>query len=98
MKSFLIDGLSKKTIQIKVTDRAGIASLIGFSSVADEIISEAEIAVFDEDCFICGSEGRFQTETLAPIAGKAVVVGVAGSDLVDSQLTSVDLRLRVKFL
>lgn len=57
MKSFLIDSLSKQITQIDVTDRAGIATLIGFSSVADETISEEEIAAFDEDCLICDSEG-----------------------------------------
>jgi hypothetical protein len=65
--------------------------------VGDSIV-ESEILILDEDCFIHGSEGRFQIDTLAPIAGKAIVVGVAGLDLADSKLTAKDISSRVKFL
>lgn len=98
MKSFLIDGISNQVTQINIADRAGIAAEIGFSTLADDFIAESEIVVFDENCFIRGSAGRFQIDTLAPIAGKAIIVGVIGSDLVDSKLTVMDISSRVKFL
>lgn len=103
MKSFLIDGVSKQITKIDVTDRTEITAEIGFSTLAYDFIAESEILVFDEDCFICGSEGRYQIDSPTPIAGKAVIVGLVGSDLVDSdladsKLTITDISSRVKFL
>jgi hypothetical protein len=64
--------------------------------VGDSIV-ESEIVTFDEDCFIHGSEGRFQIDTLVLIAGKAIVVGVAGLDLADSKLTAKAISSQLNF-
>jgi hypothetical protein len=66
MKSFLLDGLSKQITQIDVTDRAGVATLIGFSLVGDEIISEAEIAVFMKTVLFVAVKGDFKSILLDP--------------------------------
>jgi hypothetical protein len=66
MKSFLLDGLSKQITQIDVTDRAGVATLIGFSLVGDEIISEAEIAVFMKTVLFVAVKGDFKSILLNP--------------------------------
>jgi hypothetical protein len=66
MKSFLLDGLSKQITQIDVTDRAGVATLIGLSLVGDEIISEAEIAVFMKTVLFVAVKGDFKSILLDP--------------------------------
>jgi hypothetical protein len=66
MKSFLLDGLSKQITQIDVTDRAGVATLIGLSLVGDEIISEAEIAVFMKTVLFVAVKGDFKSILLNP--------------------------------
>ena len=66
MKSFLLDGLSKQITQIDVTDRAGVATLRGLSLVGDEIISEAEIAVFMKTVLFVAVKGDFKSILLNP--------------------------------
>ena len=57
---------------------------------------------FDEECFIRGDavSGRFQIDSVVPVAGKGIVVGSGddGSSLQDV-ISDVDsLKARIKYL
>ena len=61
---------------IDISSREDIARIIGFDTIeSDELGKAGDRLYFDEDCFVRGSSGRFQLEHLAPVAGKAVIVG-----------------------
>jgi hypothetical protein len=55
-----------------------VRALIGFETVdSDEIDANGDRLYFDEKCFIRQTPGvgRFQLDSLAPVAGMGVVVG-----------------------
>jgi len=87
MKAFLIDPLAKTIGQIELGGHQDeLCSLIGAKEIEyDDISRTTDRLCFDEDCFISQKPGRFQLDTLAPVAGKALVLGGlspsgAGSD------------------
>ena len=55
---------------------------------------------FDEECFLRGAGGRFQLDTLIPIAGKALIVGTSGDGTVlrDAVTDVSSLGSRLKYL
>jgi hypothetical protein len=83
-----------------------IKSLIGFDSLeTDPIDNQGHVLYFDENCFIRDSKhlGRFQIDTLAPVAGVGVVVcqrtSEAGSLSLETPSLSLEaLKARVKFI
>lgn len=86
---------------VEIGKREEIAGLIGFDTIAADAIGKAgDLLCFDEDCFLRGSSGRFQLDSLAPVAGKAVIVGTAdgGNDLRDVSADMDSLRGRIKYL
>jgi hypothetical protein len=99
MTCFLIDPTAK-TITAFPCDGGvdAIRQLIGFETIdSDEIEASGDRLFFDEKCFIRQTPGvgRFQLDSLAPVAGMGVVVG-AGSSA--PQVTLQALQGRVKFL
>jgi hypothetical protein len=75
-----------------------IRQLIGFETIdSDEIDANGDRLFFDEKCFIRQTPGvgRFQLDSLAPVAGVGVVVGAGASS---PQATLLALQERVKFL
>lgn len=81
MKAFLIDANSRTISPVELAEGlADIRSLIGFDSVdSDEVGASGDRLFFDESCFLRDQtgKGRFKLDNLAPVAGKAVVVGAS---------------------
>jgi hypothetical protein len=103
MRAYLINAADKTITTVDFDDGlAGIRRLIGFDSVdSDEIDATGDRLFFDESCFIRQLEnaGRFRLDTLAPVAGRGVVVGSrsAGSELCDAAVSLQALQGRVSF-
>ena len=98
MTCFLIDPTAK-TITAVPWDGGldAIGQLIGFETIdSDEIDANGDRLFFDEKCFIRQTPGvgRFQLDSLAPVAGVGVVVG---ADVSSPQVTLEGLQGRVKF-
>jgi hypothetical protein len=98
MKAIVIDGQSRTLSLADISDREAIVELIGQPSVISDSVDDANLVYFDEDCFIRGTEGRFQIDSLAPIAGKAVVLGGSEGAPADTDLDVDALRARITFL
>jgi len=101
LKAILINPDSRAVELIDINRREDIARMIGFDTIAsDEVGKEGEHLYFDEDCFLRGSSGRFQLDSLAPVAGKAVIIGSAenGKELRDTSIDIDNLRGRIKYL
>jgi len=103
MRAFLINAADKTVTATDIADGlAGIRRLIGFDTVdSDEIDATGDRLFFDESCFIRQQEGagRFRVDTLAPVAGRGVVVGSrsAGAELCDAAVALEALKGRVAF-
>jgi len=103
MRAFLINAADKTVTAVDVADGlAGIRKLIGFDSVdSDEIDANGDRLFFDEKCFIRQQEGagRFRLDTLAPVAGRGVVIGSrdSGAELCDAAVSLEALKGRVVF-
>ena len=101
MKALLI---SPDTQTIDVLDIGGtddIVKLIGFDTItSDEIGPDGDRLFFDEECFLRGTSGRFQIDTVIPVSGKGVVVGATGDgETLKDSVSDVDnLKRRIKYL
>ncbi len=102
MKAFLITPEHRRIEAVEVGGLADIAALIGFDTIDSDEISQSggDRLYFDEECFIRGDavSGRFQLDTLVPVAGKGVIVGGDGETLKDVSLDADALAARVKYL
>lgn len=104
MKAFLIDPATQSILRLDLTDGLdGIHRAIGYATVdSDEIDDNGDRLFFDEECFIRAipDAGRFRVDNLAPVAGKAVVVGstAGGTQLADARVDELALTRRVTFL
>ena len=102
MKAFLIDPLAKQIKEVQVSGREDeLRNLVEAKSVEyDDISRTTDRLCFDEDCFIAQKPGRFQLDTLAPVAGKAMVIGSMGPSgvLLDASMSLVELEARVRFI
>jgi hypothetical protein len=101
MKAFFIDPLKSeiRAIDLKNSDDE-VKQLLGAKALEfDEIAAGGDRLCFDEDCFITQKLGRFQLDTLAPVAGSAVLLGAAAHDgaLTDVLIDQEALRSRIKF-
>lgn len=101
MKALL---LTPGTQSIEVIDISGldeIIKLIGFESItSDEIGPEGDRLYFDEDCFLRGTSGRFQIDTVIPVSGKGIIIGSAdeGTTLKDVVSDIDSINNRIKYL
>ncbi len=103
MPCFLIDPTKKTITAVEGgTDLASVRQLIGFETVdSDEMDDTGDRLYFDEKCFIrqAPGVGRFQLDSLAPVAGMGVVVGCdAQGSLKTPQVSLQDLITRIQFL
>ena len=101
MKAFLINPEARSIEPIDIADRAAIAKLIGYDTIESDAVGTAgDRLYFDEECFLRGTKGRFQIDSVIPVSGKAVLIGTAdeGKTLRDI-VTDIDsLRGRIKYL
>jgi hypothetical protein len=103
MPCFLIDPTQKTITALEGgVDLTGVRALIGFETVdSDEIDANGDRLYFDEKCFIRQTPGvgRFQLDSLAPVAGMGVVVGSGAQGTLQTPQVSLEaLIARVKFL
>ncbi len=101
MKALLIDPQARTIEAVDVNSRADIVALVGYDSIiADRVGPADDYLFFDEDCFLRGTEGRFQIDTIIPVSGKGVVVGSPdeGDTLCDVIATAESLGARLKYL
>ena len=101
MKAFLITPEQRSIEAIDVAAREDIAKIIGFDTIeSDAVGTGTDRLFFDEECFLRGTGGRFQVDSLVPISGRAVVTGasVDGTTLRDVATDVETLRGRIKYL
>ncbi|MGA9033334.1 MAG: hypothetical protein WB402_12525 [Sulfuricaulis sp.] len=101
MKALLIDPDNRSLEPIDIQGREDIAKLIGYDTIESDAVGTAGDRLhFDEECFLRGSSGRFQIDSVIPVSGKAVIVGTAddGSTLRDVATDVDSLRSRIKYL
>lgn len=101
MKAILITPETQSLEIIDLDGRDDIISLIGYDTItSDEIGSDGDRLFFDEECFLRGTEGRFQLDTLVPVSGKGVIAGSSdeGDTIIDVKCDIDDLRERIKYL
>ena len=100
MKALLINPVEKVIEAIDVKDMNEIIKLIGYESViADEVGEHGDNLYFDEECFLRGSEGRFQIDSLIPVSGIGVITGSSeNGEIADMQTSQSELQARIKFL
>ena len=74
---------------------------IGYDTLeSDAIGTSGDRLYFDEECFLRGTPGRFQVDTLVPVSGKGVVVGTIddGAAVQDVVVGIEELRGRTRYL
>lgn len=104
MKAFLIDPAARTITRLELADGLdGVRAAIGYATVdSDEIDDNGDRLFFDEECFIRAipGAGRFRVDNLAPVAGKAVIVGstAGGTQLADARIDEPALGRRVTFM
>jgi len=101
MKALLINPESRSIEAVDIGSQAELASLIGYDTIESDAVGAAgDRLYFDEECFLRGTAGRFQIDTLVPVSGRAVIVGSAddGATLRDVATDIEDLRSRIKYL
>jgi hypothetical protein len=101
MKAILIDPENRSIESVDIDGRNDIVRLVGFDTLESDAIGTAgDRLYFDEECFLRGTAGRFQIDTVIPVSGKGVIVGTAedGSSLRDAATDIDALRKRIKYL
>jgi hypothetical protein len=101
MKALLVNPVSQLVEEIDINSRDDIAVKIGFDTIiSDEVGPEGDCLFFDEDCFLRGTDGRFQIDSIVPVAGVGVVVGSpdGGETLSDVNSSVGSLTSRLKYL
>jgi len=101
MKALLINPETRSIESIDIGSHAELASLIGYDTIeSDAVGSAGDRLYFDEECFLRGTTGRFQIDTIIPVSGRAVIAGSAddGATLRDVATDIEDVRSRIKYL
>jgi len=98
MKAHIIKPESQTIETIDVNNKDDIVRLIGFDTIIADGIGEGDNLYFDEECFLRGSSGRFQIDTLVPVSGIGVIAGSSDEKLADVEISIDALRSRIKFL
>lgn len=101
MKALLINPETRSIEAIDIDSHAELASLIGYDTIESDAVGTAgDRLYFDEECFLRGTSGRFQIDTVIPVSGRAVIVGTAGdgATLLDVASDIEDVRRRIKYL
>jgi hypothetical protein len=101
MKAILINAQSRSVEPVEIGGRDDIVRLVGFDTLESDTVGKAgDRLYFDEECFLRGTAGRFQIDTVIPVSGVGVLVGTLddGSTLCDVKTGIDDLRSRIKYL
>ena len=101
MKAILINPENRSIDAIDISSRDDLVRLIGYDTLeSDAVGSAGDRLYFDEECFLRGTSGRFQIDTIIPVSGKGVIVGTAdgGNSLRDVATNIDELRSRIKYL
>ena len=101
MKALLINPESQTVEAIEISGKEDIARLIGYDTIESDAVGKAgDRLFFDEECFLRGTKGRFQIDTVIPVSGKGIVVGTTGGGetLCDAATGIDDLRSRIRYL
>jgi len=101
MKVLLITPDKQSIEAIDISGQDDLVKLIGYETItSDEIGPQGDRLYFDEECFLRGSSGRFQIDTVIPVAGKGVIIGSPDDGTTLSDVTSdiSDIRQRIKYL
>jgi|TARA_B110000238_G_scaffold198254_2_gene242494 hypothetical protein len=101
MKALLVNPVAQSVQQVEINNRDEIKAKVGFDTIiSDEVGPEDDCLFFDEDCFLRGTEGRFQIGSLVPVAGIGVVMGSpdGGVTLSDVNASVESLMARLKYL
>ncbi|MDZ7594754.1 MAG: hypothetical protein U0932_08890 [Thiobacillus sp.] len=101
MKALLINPETRSIESVDIGSHADLASLIGYDTIESDAVGTAgDRLYFDEECFLRGTTGRFQIDTIIPVSGIGVIVGGAddGTTLRDVATDIEDVRSRIKYL
>jgi hypothetical protein len=101
MKALLINPETRSIEAIDITSQADLARLIGYDTIESDTVGTAgDRLYFDEECFLRGTSGRFQIDSVIPVSGRAVLAGTAddSTTLRDVATEIEDLRSRIKYL
>lgn len=100
MKAFLINPETQSMEAIEINSHDDIKKLIGFDTIISDEIGSDDHLFFDEECFLRGTEGRFQIDNLIPVSGKGVIAGTMNEGTtLQNVVTDIDeLRQRIKYL
>lgn len=99
MRAILIQPDTRSLEVVDVRSRDDIARLVGYATLeSDAVGSAGDHLFFDEECFLRGTTGRFQIDTLVPVSGVGVIVGMDGDALRDATTDLEDLRHRIRYL
>ena len=100
MKALLIKPASQSIEPVEIDDMDQIVDLVGYETIiADDVGNNGDRLHFDEECFLRGTEGRFQIDNMIPVSGNGVIVGSnADETLADMKSNADDIKSRIKFL
>jgi len=101
MKALLISPDAQSIETVDISGQDDITDMIGFDTItSDEIGPQGDRLYFDEECFLRGTTGRFQIDTVIPVSGKGMIVGSSddGSTLQDAVSDIDSIRDRIKYL
>jgi len=101
MKALLIKPDTRSIESIDIDSHADIVRLVGYDTLESDAVGTAgDRLYFDEECFLRGTSGRFQIDSVIPVSGRAVIVGTAddGVTLRDVMTDIDDVRSRIKYL
>lgn len=99
MRAILIRPDTRSIEVVDIRNRDDIARLVGYDTLESDAVGDAgDYLFFDEECFLRGTTGRFQIDTLIPVSGVGVIVGLEGETLRDAATDIDDLRRRIQYL
>ena len=100
MKALLISPENRAIEEITISGMDDIKSIIGYDTIeSDAVGSEGDHLFFDEECFLRGTGGRFQIDTLIPVSGKGIIAGYDGDGTFsDVTISTEALSGRLKYL
>jgi di/tripeptidase len=101
MKALLVDPEAQTIEPIEIQGKEDIVGIIGYDTItSDEIGPEGDRLFFDEECFLRGTTGRFQIDTVIPVAGKGIIIGADddGNSLKDVTSGADEISSRIKYL
>lgn len=101
MKAIVISPATQSIETVDLATVDDIKAIVGYDTLeSDAIGPQGDRLYFDEECFLRGTSGRFQIDSVIPVAGKGVIVGTAdGGAALRGVATDVDdLRRRIRYL